>query len=154
MHIAMHAFGKITLFFCAGAIYVATGKTEISDMKGIGRTMPITMFLFFIGALSVIGLPPMGGTWSKWYLMLAAADANQFVFVAVLIISSMLNMAYLIPIVARAFFVTPDTTRIATKISEAPALCVIPIFLTACGCVLLFFYSDLIYRLLVPITQP
>ena len=154
MHIAMHAFGKITLFFCAGAIYVATGKTEISDMKGIGRTMPITMFLFFIGALSVIGLPPTGGSWSKWYLMLAAADANQFIFVAVLIISSMLNIAYLVPIVARAFFVTSDKTRITTRINEAPALCVIPVFLTACGCIMLFFYSDFIYQLLIPITQP
>ncbi|MCP3692916.1 MAG: monovalent cation/H+ antiporter subunit D family protein, partial [Planctomycetaceae bacterium] len=68
MHIAMHACGKITLFFCAGAIYVAAHKTEISDMRGIGRVMPVTLFAFLLGSISVIGLPPFGGSWSKWYL--------------------------------------------------------------------------------------
>ncbi len=154
MHIAMHAFGKITLFFCAGAIYVATGKTEISDMAGIGRIMPITMFAFFIGALSVIGLPPMGGSWSKWYLMLAAADAHRLVFVAVLMISSLLNIGYLIPIVARAYFVGPNRTRARSKMREAPVLCLVPLCLTATGCIVLFFCSDFFYRLLLPIVQP
>ncbi|MCZ6623230.1 MAG: proton-conducting transporter membrane subunit, partial [Deltaproteobacteria bacterium] len=68
MHIVMHAFGKITLFFCAGAIAVATHKTKVSEMNQLGKTMPITMFCFLIGSLSVIGLPPFGGLWSKWYL--------------------------------------------------------------------------------------
>jgi multicomponent Na+:H+ antiporter subunit D len=61
LHIAMHAFGKITLFFCAGAIFVATGKRNISEMVGIGRRMPWTMGAFFVGSLSIIGLPPTGG---------------------------------------------------------------------------------------------
>ena len=91
MHVAMHAFGKITLFFCAGAIYVATHKTEISDMAGIGRQMPITMTAFGIGALSVIGLPPLGGAWSKWHLILGAVEADQLIFVAALVVSSMLK---------------------------------------------------------------
>ena len=98
MHIAMHALGKITLFFCAGAIYVAAHKTEISDMRGIGRVMPVTTFAFMIGALSVIGVPPFGGSWSKWYLALGAVDAHQALLVAVLMISSLLNIAYLMPI--------------------------------------------------------
>ena len=76
LHIATHAFGKITLFMCAGAIYVATHKTEISDMQGLGRTMPFTFGAFCIGALSIIGLPPFAGTWSKWYLALGAADRD------------------------------------------------------------------------------
>ena len=96
MHIAMHAFGKITLFFCAGAIYVAAHKTEISDMDGIGRTMPVTMAAFFIGSLSIIGIPPLGGSWSKWFLALGALEADRVIFVAVLMISSLLNVAYLI----------------------------------------------------------
>jgi len=99
MHIAMHALGKITLFFCAGAIYVASGKTEISDMKGIGRVMPVTMFAFLIGSLSVIGLPPLGGAWSKYYLALGAVESGELVFVAVLMISSLLNIAYLLPVI-------------------------------------------------------
>ncbi len=154
MHIAMHAFGKITLFFCAGAILVALHKTEISDMDGIGKTMPVTMFAFFIGSLSIIGLPPFGGSWSKWYLALGAAEAHQFVFVAVLMISSLLNIAYLMPIVARAFFLAPSTAPANSSIREAPMFCVVPLCMTAAGCLVLFFFADDIYRLLEPIAQP
>ncbi len=154
MHIAMHAVGKITLFFCAGAIMVASHKTEISDMAGIGRTMPVTMVAFFIGAVSVIGLPPMGGSWSKWYLALGAADAHQNILVAVLMISSLLNIAYLMPIVARAFFIAPNGPPEHEGIHEAPVLCVVALCLTAAGCVGLFFYAGDLYRLLMPIVQP
>ena len=156
MHIAMHALGKITLFFCAGAIYVASGKTKISDMHGIGRVMPFTLFAFFIGSLSVIGLPPMGGSWSKYFIAMGALESGQIVFVAVLMISSLLNIAYLLPIIARGFF-SPPSDEIgsgnvaATKIKEAPLLCVAPLCLTAFGCIVLFFYADSLYRLLVPI---
>jgi multicomponent Na+:H+ antiporter subunit D len=151
MHIAMHAFGKITLFFCAGAIYVSAHKTEISDMRGIGRVMPVTMFAFLIGALSVIGLPPMGGAWSKWLLALGAAETHQVVFVAVLMISSLLNIGYLLPIVVRGFFFAPDRGPERPRIKEAPLFCVIPLCVTAVACVVLFFFADEIYRLLQPI---
>ena len=87
LHIAMHAIGKITLFFCAGAVYVALHKKKISTMNGIGRQMPFTMFAFFLGSLCIIGLPPMGGSWSKWYLAMGAIDAGQIIFVIVLISS-------------------------------------------------------------------
>jgi len=156
MHIAMHAMGKITLFFCAGAIYVASGKTQISDMCGIGRVMPFTLFAFFIGSLSVIGLPPMGGSWSKYFIAMGALESGQIVFVAVLMISSLLNIAYLLPIVARGFFSPPSDENgigigAATQIKEAPLLCVAPLCLTAFGCIVLFFYADSLYRLLAPI---
>ena len=151
MHIATHAFGKITLFFCAGAIYVATHKTEISDMRGLGRTMPFTMAAFMLGALSVIGLPPLGGTWSKWYLALGAADAGQILFIAVLMVSSLLNIAYLMPIPIRGFFSAPTGEPVESGIREAPLLCVIPPCFTAIGCVGLFFFADEIYRLLLPL---
>ena len=156
MHIAMHAFGKITLFFCAGAIMVATHKTEISDMDGIGRIMPVTIFGFFIGTLSVIGLPPMGGSWSKWYLALGAADAHQMILVAVLMVSSLLNIMYLMPIVARGFFmpVKQDPHHPLEGIHEAPLFCVLPICLTSLGCLILFFYADGLYQMLTPIVQP
>lgn len=107
MHIAMHAFGKITLFFCAGAIFVTAHKTEISTLDGIGRRMPLTMFAFFIGALSVIGVPPLGGSWSKWFLLMGAADAHQIGLMCVLLASSLLNVGYLMPIPVRAFFAPP-----------------------------------------------
>ena len=150
MHIVMHAFGKITLFFCAGAIAVATHKTKVSQMRGIGRIMPVTTFAFFIGSLSVIGLPPLGGSWSKWYLALGAAQAGQGVFIAVLMISTLLNVAYLMPVVVRGFF-SPGDPGEPTAVREAPLLCVVPLCVTAAGCVILFFFADGIYRLLVPI---
>ena len=171
MHIAMHAFGKITLFFCAGAIMVAAHKTEISDMGGLGRRMPFTFAAFAIGALSVTGLPPLGGAWSKWYLGLGAADAEQLVFVAVLMISSLLNVAYLIPVAARGFMSlkgeakpVPQPAGAAVApghgehgegggIREAPMFCVVPLCLTAIGCLVLFFAADDIAAFLAPIAQ-
>ena len=150
MHIAMHAVGKITLFFCAGAIYVTAHKTEISDMRGIGRVMPITTFAFLIGALSVIGVPPFGGSWSKWYLALGAIDAHQSILVGVLMVSSLLNIAYLLPLPIRGFFSAPEGGANVT-VREAPLLCLVPICMTATGCVVLFFYADGIYRLLSPL---
>jgi multicomponent Na+:H+ antiporter subunit D len=158
MHIAMHAVGKITLFFAAGAIMVTLHKTEISDMRGIGRQMPITMACFGIGAISIIGLPPMGGSWSKWFLLLGTIDAGMLPVAAVLIVSSLLNIAYLMPVVARAFFAPLPQTNTAAghvdapgrAIQEAPILCLIPICVTALGCLALFFYADTIYQLLKP----
>ena len=148
MHIVMHAVGKITLFMCAGAIYVAHHKTEVDELNGIGRLMPVTMFAFLIASLSIIGLPPFGGTWSKWFLAIGAIDAGYQFAVAVFMISSLLNVAYLLPIVARAFFKplpdTPDGTPV--KIKEAPAACIIPICITAFGCLLLFFFADDVYQ--------
>src|SRR5690606_1634452 len=100
LHIAMHAAGKITLFFCAGAIYVAHHLTEVSQLNGIGRRMPLTMTAFLLGSLSIIGLPPFGGTWSKWMLGMGALESGHVFVVAVLMLSSLLNVGYLLSIVA------------------------------------------------------
>jgi multicomponent Na+:H+ antiporter subunit D len=153
MHIAMHAAGKITLFFCAGAIYVAAHKTEIRELDGIGRKMPITMAAFMIGSLSIIGLPPFGGTWSKWYLAMGSLEAGYQFVVAVLMISSLLNVAYLMPIVARAFFVPSDKSEGAagSAIEEAPLPCVMALSFTALLCLFLFLCPDWIERLLQPL---
>jgi multicomponent Na+:H+ antiporter subunit D len=158
LHIVMHAFGKITLFFCAGAIYVAAHKTEIREMDGLGRKMPITMFAFLLGALSVIGAPPMGGFWSKWHLMLGAVDAQQSIMIAVFLLSTLLNVAYLLPPVIRAFLLAPpaDDHEHAEKhgdnhktgIQEAPLFCLVPLSLTALGAFSLFFFADPIRSLL------
>lgn len=158
LHIAMHAFGKITLFFCAGAIYVAAHKTEIPELNGIGWRMPFTMFAFFIGSVCVIGLPPTGGSWSKWFLLLGAQQTEHVLLGVVLMISSLLSIGYLMPIVARAFFYPePNGTRgtdeqdspfPSFQIKEAPLFCVVPLCLTAAGCLVLFFYAESIYLLL------
>lgn len=149
MHIVMHAFGKITLFFCAGAIMVASHKTEISQMRGLGRTMPITMGAFLVGSLSIIGLPPLGGMWSKWYLAMGTLDNGQIALLAVLMISSLLNIAYLLPIPIRGFFSPPDPgEHHAAGMHEAPWNCVIALLITALGCIALFIYPDPLYQLL------
>ena len=157
LQIAMHAAGKITLFFCAGAIYIACHKTEISELDGIGRRMPITMTAFFIGSLSIIGLPPFGGMWSKWYLALGALEADKIFVVGVLMLSSLLSAAYLLPIPLRAFFAkTPDgeaNTYTQGGIHEAPIPCLIALSATAIGCLLLFFFAAPLYALcaLIPL---
>ncbi len=107
LHIVMHAFGKITLFFCAGVIMVAAHRTEVSQMNGLGRRMPITFGAFFIGAMSVVGVPPTGGLWSKWYLALGTLEAHQVALLVVLLLSSLLNVGYLLAVPVRAFFGTP-----------------------------------------------
>jgi multicomponent Na+:H+ antiporter subunit D len=146
-HIAMHAFGKITLFFCAGAIFVATGKKNISEMVGIGKRMPVTMIAFFIGSLSVIGLPPTGGFFSKWYLVLGTLQADQMPMLLVLLGSTLLNAAYFLPIVYKAFFCTPEQSMFEITIQEAPVWCVAPLVVTAVGSIVLFFYPTLFLNL-------
>lgn len=147
VHIAMHAFGKITLFFCAGAIFVATGRKYISQMVGIGRRMPITMAAFFIGSLSVIGIPPTGGFVSKWHLVLGTLPHHQWAMLAVLLLSSLLNAAYFFPIVYRAFFCRENESLFENTYGEAPLWCLVPLVLTAAGSIALFFYPTIFLRL-------
>lgn len=147
MHIAMHAFGKITLFFCAGAILVAAHKSKISEMRGLGRQMPITMIAFFIASLSIIGLPPTGGTWSKWFLIMGTVEVQQWALMAVLMISSLLNIAYLLPIPIRAFFPGKENSFSGVGIKEAPLPSLIALCITTAGCVVLFVYPQPLYEL-------
>jgi multicomponent Na+:H+ antiporter subunit D len=147
LHIAMHAFAKITLFFAAGAILVAAHKSDISDMAGLGRAMPITFGAFLIGSLSIIGLPPFGGMWSKWYLGMGMVETGQWLLLTVLLVSSLLNIAYLLPIPIRAFFAKAKDGAIYTEIKEAPASCLIAMMITSLACLLLFFYPDPFYEL-------
>lgn len=145
LHIATHAVGKITLFFCAGAIMVASHKKNISDMVGLGRQMPITMIAFAIGAISIIGLPPMAGTWSKWYLTIGALEADKLFIVAILMISSLINIAYLLPIPIKAFFNPPAGESKTWKwadTKEAPLPMLIALSVTSLGCLVLFFYPQ------------
>ena len=143
LHIVMHAFGKITLFFCAGAIYVATKKKYVSQLDGIGKRMPFTMTAFFIGALSVTGLPPTGGFISKWMMLLGALDADMVLIMVVYLISSFLNACYFFPIVYRAFFKDAGPEENEAGIKEAPLYCIIPPTVTAVCSILLFFKYDI-----------
>ena len=146
LHLATHAFGKITLFFCAGAILVASHKTKVSQLDGLGRQMPWTMGAFFLASLSIVGLPPMGGMWGKWYLALGAIDAGYVVLVGVLMVSTLLNIAYLIPVPIRAFLGKADAGG-EIQIREAPIACLIAMGVTVVGCVALFFNPTWIVQL-------
>ena len=145
MHIATHAFGKITLFFCAGAIFVATGKKYISEMAGLGKHMPITMTAFFIGSLSVIGLPPTGGLLSKLYLVWGTLETQQYSMTGVYLLSSLLNAIYFFPIVFAAFF--RPSSQADAGIKEANAPCQLALCITAVVSILLFFYPGPVYSL-------
>ena len=149
MHIVMHGFGKITLFFCAGAILVAAHKTTVDSLNGIGRRMPVTMAGFFVGALSVIGLPPLGGMWSKWYLALGTVETEHWVLLGVLLLSSVLNVGYLLSISVRAFFFRSDVSAGEMPVDEAPLPCLLAIGVTSVGCVVLFFFPERLYNLMV-----
>ena len=157
LHIVMHAFGKITLFFCAGAILVAAHKTEVGELRGIGRQMPYTMAAFFIASLCIIGIPPTGGTWSKWYLMLGTLQAEQWLLMALLMLSSLLSIAYLLPISVRAFLPPPSlsegsaepaTGGSAEGVREAPWPSLLAIVITTTGCLVLLVYPDIFYQLI------
>ncbi|MQA89024.1 MAG: monovalent cation/H+ antiporter subunit D family protein [Gemmatimonas sp.] len=147
MHIVMHAFGKITLFFGAGAILVAAHRTQVSQLDGIGRMMPVTMAAFLIGALSITGLPPTGGTWSKWYLALGTLEAGEPILLAVLMLSSLLNIGYLLVIPARAFFAPADPELLAHPVREAPMPILIAMVITASVSIGLFFFPDPLFDL-------
>jgi len=136
MHIAAHAFGKITLFFAAGAIYTAAHKTEVADLDGIGRRMPWTMAAFAIGALSMIGVPPTVGFVSKWFIAGAALESGQMFVLAVIVLSTLLNAGYFLPIVHAAFFRAAAAGEHAH--GEAPWPIVVAMTATAAGTILLF----------------
>ncbi len=149
LHVVMHAFGKITLFFCAGAIMVAAHKNSISQLDGLGRKMPITMGAFFIGALGIIGLPPASGVWSKLLIAGGSLEAHNLFWMGVLMLSTLLNIAYLLPIPLRAFFKPPpENEPVTVGWKEAPFPSLWAIVVTTMCCVLLFVFPQPLMNLL------
>lgn len=115
IHITHQAFMKITLFFCAGAIYAQTGKRNIREMDGISKKMPLTMAAFAITAVGMVGIPPTCGFISKWFLGIGAIEAGYPIFVLMLVVSSLLNAAYFMPPIYNSFFKEPDETLLETR---------------------------------------
>tara|TARA_B100000315_G_scaffold177808_1_gene166387 strand:- start:1104 stop:2597 length:1494 start_codon:yes stop_codon:yes gene_type:complete len=152
IHITNHAFSKITLFFCAGSIYVSSHKTKVSQLSGIGKKMPWTMAAFVIATLSMIGIPPVSGFITKWYLVIGSLERHSLAVLIVLLVSSFLNAAYFIPILYRAFFkrensnTEPIDSNDDGNPKENPFL-VVPLTLTAIISVLLGLYPDFIVQL-------
>ena len=145
LHIVMHASAKITLFFCAGAIYVNAHIKNISELDGLGPKLPWVFGAFFLGALSIIGIPPLGGSWSKFMLMAGSVDAGMSIMLVVLAVSSLMNVYYLLEPVARGFF-KPQQKDIHV---DQHFLTIMPPVLTAILSVMLFFFVNWI----TPFTQ-
>ncbi len=152
VHIANHAFSKITLFFCAGAIYVATHKKNISEMSGLGRAMPFTFGAFAIASLSMIGAPPVAGFVTKWYLLTGALDAGQIGILIVLLGSTLLNVGYFAPVTFKAFFGKPPEGEVYTGIKEAPLTMVVPLMVAALISVVIGIYPDFIMNFVKAVT--
>ncbi len=143
LQIINHAFAKITLFFCAGAIYVASHKKNISEMSGIAKQMPWTMLAFSIGAFSMIGVPPTAGLISKWYLAVGSIQAGEIPILIVILSSTLLNAAYFLPILYTAYFQEPKKEASGhDEFGEAPYMMLAPLLLTAAGTLFLGLYPN------------
>ena len=142
IHIVNHGFAKITLFFCAGAIYVAHHKKKISDMAGIGYAMPFTMGAFALASLSMIGAPPVGGFVTKWYLLNGALEIRNIPILIVLVASTILNAGYFVPITIRAFFEGKKERWSRKDIQEAPLTMVVPLVLASIISLVLGIFPD------------
>ena len=154
IHIANHAFSKITLFFCAGAIYVATHKKDISEMSGLGKTMPFTFGAFAIASLSMIGAPPVAGFVTKWKLLVGTMEMESYYFgiLLVLLASTMLNVAYFAPVTFKAFFGKRPEGEVSVGIKEAPLTMVVPLTITAIISVIIGVYPDFIMNFVKAVT--
>ncbi|MCD6035784.1 MAG: monovalent cation/H+ antiporter subunit family protein [Rickettsiales bacterium] len=149
LQIAAHAVAKITLFLAAGSIYTTSHKKYVSELDGIGKRMPWTMGAFTIAALSMIGLPPMVGFISKWYIVNSALDEKIWIIVLVIILSTMLNAMYFLPVIYRAFFVKEKGEKLSRRKpqGEAPLTMVFALMMTAILTVYLFLEPDVVLHL-------
>ncbi len=138
-HIVAHAFMKITLFFCAGAIFINTGYKYISQIHGIGKQMPITMAMFGIASLGISGMPFTVGFISKWNLALGAIAGGNYLYIFVLIASAMLSASYLVTVFVLAFY---NKNEEFTEFREVRKDILIPILITGAMSIILGIFPD------------
>ncbi len=153
IHIVNHAFAKIALFFCAGAIYIAAHKKYISEMSGLGRTMPFTFGAFAIASLSMIGVPPVAGFVSKWYLLVGSLEAHQVGILLILIASTVLNVGYFAPVTYKAFFGKRPAGERESGIKEAPLTMLIPILIAVAISVIIGIRPDFMMQFVTMVTR-
>jgi multicomponent Na+:H+ antiporter subunit D len=143
-HVVTHALMKSALFLSAGAVIYQTGKRNVKDLGGIGYQMPITMSVFTVGALGMIGIPGINGFMSKWYLSFAVLEAGRPLILLVILLSSFLNAIYYLPIIISAFLrESPDRENILVK-DELPMMMTTPMVIIAGLCILFGFFPQLI----------
>jgi multicomponent Na+:H+ antiporter subunit D len=146
LQVVFHASAKIGLFFVAGTIICLAGVRNVDDFRGLGRRMPVTFGCFALLSLSLVGIPPFGGFWSKWYIASAALNdlpgAMGYIAPAVLLVSALLTAGYLFPPVIRGFF-PGEGFALRPKLQEPPSLTAPMLILSAC-CGVLGFFPDFI----------
>jgi multicomponent Na+:H+ antiporter subunit D len=135
LHILHHSFMKGTMLLAIGAVIYKTGKRDIRDFKGIGKKMPFTMGAFSIAALSMVGIPPLTGFVSKWFLLLGTVETKSYAFTFVILTSSLLNAVYYLRLINYIHFKGEPSLR--TRIDEAPITMLAPILILGVGAVFL-----------------
>ncbi len=151
LHIFNHAMMKAMLFLAAGAFIYATGVRKLSQLKGIGVTMPVPAGAFAIGAMAMVGIPVTNGFWSKWYLALGALDAGKPLFAAVVLVSSLLNGIYYLPIIVNAFFSKPEGA--VAKPGRLPAVMTGTLVVLGAGCIIFGIFPSLVLGLVSRATR-
>ena len=146
LHVVFHAVIKSTLFMCAGAIIYKTGKTNVLEVKGIGKEMPVTIWCYTFASLALIGIPPASGFISKWYLAIGSLDSEIHVFSwlgpVVLLISALLTAGYLLPITIKGFLPGADYDYDSLKKKEPVKMMVIPLVVLAALAILLGVFPN------------
>jgi multicomponent Na+:H+ antiporter subunit D len=140
-HLVHQGLMKITLFFCAGALAERMNVTRVNQLDGAGRAMPFTMFAFSIAAMGMVGIPPVAGFVSKWQLGLGGLESGQPWVIFVLGLSSLLNAAYFLPLVYRAWFRPAAAARLPG--GEGPAMLILPAVATAALALLVGVFAGL-----------
>ena len=148
LHVLFHAIIKVTLFLSAGAVIYKTQKTYVYELRGIGKSMPITMWCFTIAAVSLVGVPPTVGFISKWFLAMGGIGSSYpilgLVGAGVLLISALLTGGYLITIFAAAFFPGSGFDYQKLEKAEANKLMAVPLITLASLCLLLGMFPGAI----------
>jgi multicomponent Na+:H+ antiporter subunit D len=124
---------------------VASHLKSIKMMNGLGRKMPWTFGAFGLASLSMIGMPPVCGFVSKWYLVNGAVDQGQLILLTALLCSTILNAGYFVPIFYRAFFLAPDPLAHVEECREAPLTMVVPLVFTSFVSVALGIYPEIFH---------
>ena len=157
LHILFHSVAKSLLFMSAGSVIHQTGKTHVSDLKGVGRQMPITFACFTLGALSLVGIPPFAGFFSKWYLANGALASQMPVFgwlgPVILLLSALLTAGYLFPISVQGFLPGKSYDKNPGKNCEAEAKMTVPMIILAVSALLLGVFSSGIIEAVTKIAE-
>jgi multicomponent Na+:H+ antiporter subunit D len=146
LHIIHHSFMKGTMILAVGAVMYKTGKRNLRDFQGMGKRMPYTMGAFSIAALSMVGIPPLTGFVSKWFLLLGTVETKSYAFTFAILASSLLNAVYYLRLINYIHFKGDHPEN--TKIDEAPLTMLIPILILGLGAIFLGLLAGIPLRLI------